>query len=98
MKWNLNKFEELLGDYEDREVVEWMRYGWPTGWLPTLPKPATSGANHKGATDHPQVLLDYIAKEQGHGAVMGPYDRIPFHSKVAITPLSMRPKKDSSER
>ena len=30
-KWNLEVFETLLQGYEDQEVVEWMRFGWPTG-------------------------------------------------------------------
>ena len=26
-QWNLEKFEELLENYDDKEVVEWIRYG-----------------------------------------------------------------------
>ena len=97
-KWNLDKFEELLEGYEDQEVVEWMRFGWPSGRLPTLPEPTITYMNHKGAEEHPQALLNYIRKEQAHGAVMGPFNRIPFPNKVGISPLSTRPKKDSEER
>ena len=77
-KWNLERFTELLGDYEDRDIVEWIRYGWPTGRLPTLPDPSVSTKNHKGATEHTKALYKYIEKEQVHGAVMGPYKAIPF--------------------
>ena len=97
-KWNLDKFGELLRDYHDKEVVEWIRYGWPTGRLPTLPEPEINHKNHKGARDHPEALKAYISKEARHGAIMGPFTRIPFQSKVGISPLSTRPKKDSSER
>ena len=97
-KWNLELFQELLVEYEDREVVEWIRYGWPTGRLPTLPDPAISGTNHKGATDYPMALSKYIQKEQSHGAVMGPFQKIPFPKKVGIAPLSTRPKKESDDR
>ena len=93
-KWNLDKFEELLQDYDDKEVVEWMWYGWPTGRLPTLPEPHIS---NKGATDHPSALQNYIAKEASHQAVMGPFLKTPFQSKIGISPLSSRPKKDSME-
>ena len=41
-KWNLQLMEDLLRDYEDNEVVEWMRYGWPSGRLPTLGEPEHS--------------------------------------------------------
>ena len=97
-KWNLDKFEELLHDYEDKEVVEWLRYGWPTGRLPTLPDPAISNMNHKGATNHPQALDKYNKKELAHEAVMGPYSRIPFRKKVGVSPLSTRSKKGSKDR
>ena len=97
-KWNLDRFAELLTEYKDNEVVEGMRYGWPTGRLPTLPDPGLSYRNHKGATEYPQALEKYIDKEKKHGAVMGPYPRIPFQSKVVISPLSTRPKKDSEDR
>ena len=97
-KWNLDKFEELLKDYDDKQVVERIRYGWPTGRLPTLPEPKKCNKNHKGATDHPQALQKYIRKEAEHGAIMGPYNKIPFIPKVGISPLSTRPKKDSEEQ
>ena len=31
IRWNLDKFDEWLQGYKDREVVEWIRYGWPAG-------------------------------------------------------------------
>ena len=92
-RWNLELLEELLIDYEDKEVVEWIKFGWPVGRLPTLQEPAITNKNHKGATEHPQALRQYIHKEQAHGAIMGPFNRIPFQSKVGISPLSTRPKK-----
>ena len=96
-KWNLEVFQEKLKDYEDKEVVEWLTYGWPAGRLPSLADPAITASNHKGATEHPEALNNYIIKEQKHGAVMGPYESIPFQGKVGISPLSSRPKKDSQE-
>ena len=96
-KWDLDLFSRLLENYEDREVVQWMRYGWPSGRLPSLGNTGTSNKNHKGATDHPEALRKYIKKEAAQGAVMGPYDKIPFTSKVGISPLSTRPKRESTE-
>ena len=63
-----------------------------------MENPAISAKNHKGATDHVEALNQYIAKEQSKGAVKGPFNRIPFQSKVGISPLSTRPKKGSQER
>ena len=97
-KWNLELLESLLTDYDDKEIVEWLRYGWPTGRLPGLAEPKIWGKNHKGAEEFPQALQAYIAKESQHGAIMGPYDKIPFQGKVGISPLSTRAKKNSQER
>ena len=97
-KWNLELLQELLMGYEDKEVVEWLRYGWPTGRLPGMQEPKIWGKNHEGAEDHPEALRAYIKKELGKGAIMGPYKKIPFQGKVGISPLSTRAKKCSQER
>ena len=97
-KWDIQLLGKLLEDYEDKEVVEWLKYGWPTGRLPTMTPPHKSAKNHKGATEFPQDMIKYISKEIQHGAVMGPYNKIPFESTVGISPLSSRPKKGSSDR
>ena len=92
-KWNLQLLQELLEGYEDQEVTEWLKYGWPIGRLPTLPPPQLSYKNQKGAQEHPEALEKYIQKEQSHGAIMGPYKNIPFHSKVGISPPAQGPRK-----
>ena len=79
-------------------MIEWMRYGWPSGRLPTLAEPRHCGENHKGATDHPEALRKYIHKEMAQGAVMGPYSKIPLQGKAGISPLSSRPKKGTDDR
>ena len=96
--WNIELLEELLQDYHDKEIVEWIRFGWPTGRLPTLPNPQLNYSNHKGAVEHPEALKKYIKKEKEKGAVMGPYNNIPFNSKVGISPFSTRAKKHSQDR
>ena len=96
--WNLEVFQQRLQGYEDAEVIEWLKYGWPTGRLPTIQSPVVNRKNHKGATDYPEHLQAYIQKEARYGAVMGPFKKIPFKDKVGISPLSTRPKKGSKER
>ena len=97
-KWNLELMETWLQDYEDKEVVQWLKYGWPTGRLPTAGPPSICGKNHKGATDFPEQLSRYIRKEMDHGAVMGPFQKIPFGDNIGISPLSTRAKKGSTDR
>ena len=73
--WNVELLDSLLVEYHNRDIVEWIRYGWPSGRLPTLPQPIWTHKNHKGATDFPQHLDKYIHKEKTYNAVMGPYDK-----------------------
>ena len=89
--WNVQLFRSLLINYEDKEVVEWLQYGWPIGRLPTLEDPAISKKNHRGAMDHPEHLQRYIRKEAKYQAVTWPYKDIPFSGKVGIPALSTRP-------
>ena len=81
-------------NYHDQEVVEWMRYGWPMGRLPTMKSPAVTLKNHKGAVEHPEAL------EKAASAILGPFSKIPFKptDKVGISPISTRPKKHSKDR
>ena len=92
-KWNLQRFAELSTQYEDKEVVEWMKYGWPSGRLPTLGPPAKMFKNQKGATDYLAALKKYIRKELEKGAVLGPFQKIPFKEKVGISPISTQAQK-----
>ena len=96
--WNLEKMEQYLEKYHDKEVVQWLRYGWPTGRIPGWENPKINNKNHKGPTGHPGVVKKYIEKEIQKGAVMGPYHKIPFASRVGISPISTRPKKGTEER
>ena len=99
-KWNLQLLDQLLAEYTDRDIIEWIKYGWPSGCLPSLTQPGHAKDNHTGANQYPEALHKYIQKEAKHGAIMGPYDKIPFttRSKVGISPLSTRPKKESLDR
>ena len=80
-------------------------YNRPEGCHKTSPHPVWFGSgssavkfNHKGANEHPEQLRKYINKELHHGAVMGPYKKIPFMGSSGISPLSTRPKKGSPDR
>ena len=98
--WNLNLMWDLLTGYEDQEVCEWLKFGWPSGRLPTFMRPTINNKNHKSADEYPEALNDYIHKEKGHNAIFGPFDTIPFEERIitAISPLSTRAKKNSQER
>lgn len=94
-KWNFQALESLLQDYEDKEIIEYLKYGWPIGHdgrstNTSIPK------NQKGALEHPEALRTYIEKEKKHNAVAGGFDAPPF-KKAKISPLDTRKKRDSED-
>ena len=96
--WNLDLLDKLLADYEDKEVVEFLRYGWPMsrGKFPlTLPD---AKINHKGAYACHDEVTRYIQKENQHNTLIGPFKRNPFGPLSASSPLAAIPKKDSEEK
>ena len=95
--WKLDKFQELLEGYEDMEIIEWLKYGWPIGRSYGAPDPESTFKNHKGALDHPQFVNKYIHRELGYGALLGPFKNSPFSTRWAISPISTRPKRQNPD-
>ena len=95
--WNFELLSSLLADYPDKDVIECLRYGWPLDRDDNAPL-EMGGVNHKGATEYPEHIDKYIQKEIGLGAIIGPFDAIPFTGQVGISPLSTREKRDSNSR
>ena len=94
--WNCQLLSDLLVDYHDSEILDLIVYGWPVECDDNIPL-ELGGHNHKGATEFDEVIDAYIEKEKQMGAVLGPFESIPFQGPVAISPLSTQPKRDSQE-
>ena len=94
---NIGLWHELITGYQDTEVVDFLTYGWPLGYVKeTLP--VTAVKNHKSALQFSGHIDDYIQKELSYGAIIGPFEENPFDIPLAFSPLSSVPKKDSVER
>ena len=64
-KWNLERLEQLLQGYEDKEIIEWIRFGWPTGRLPTLPPPAQTFKKSQRGDRSPRITTEiYQQRDQ----------------------------------
>lgn len=96
-RWNFNLLNSLVTSVHDREVVGFLRYGWPLNRELDVPLSLTL-RNHKGATDYKEAVTSYIEKELSLGALVGPLARVPWDTRVAISPMTTRPKKRSSKR
>ena len=94
--WKLENMEKLLGDYEAREVIEWLRYSFTIS-REEDPDPMPAQCNHKGAVQLPQVIDDYVTNEVKLGVAMGPFNIPPFLNRIGVSPLSTRPKRDSNK-
>ena len=64
--WDLNLLENLLADYEDKLVVDFLRYRWPMSRsiLPLTNRSAK--INHKGTLDFPDAINHYLATEHSN--------------------------------
>lgn len=93
----IEKWREYLEDYEDRQICDFLAYGWPINY--TREKiPKTTNVNHKSALDHKEHIEAFITKECALGAMIGPFSEPPFQPWCQISPLLTRPKKESNKR
>ena len=95
--WNLARLEILLQDYADRQVVEFLRYGWPANRLPSMPALTQNSRNHNSAILFPNFIRNYINKQLRLNHIVGPFQVSPF-ARTGISPLSTRPKKEVGSR
>ena len=92
-QWNLTLMEQLAQSVSDREVVEFMRYGWSLNHDGR--EVSVSMFNHASATRYPQNMNEYIRNEHRLGCLFGPFVTLPWKDQVAVSPMSTRPKKGS---
>ena len=96
--WNIPFLEAWLRDYEDFEVVEWIKFGFSVSRDDSAPDPTPTNINHKGANEFPEAIDEYLSNEIKLGSTMGPFDIPPFVTRIGISPLSSREKKNSGKR
>lgn len=97
-KMNLTLWDSLLENYHDREVIEWLKFGWPIGVPLDAPEPVSILTNHKGATSNPTDIDEYFQTEIAAGASIGPFLGVPHKNRIAIAPLNTRDKRNSSQK
>ena len=85
-----------MENYEDKVVVEYLKYGWPLNFVSKLP-PLSDLHNHKGARDHAHAVNAFIKNEVAYGRIFGPFVTPPFDT-FFTSPLNTVPKSDSDER
>ena len=95
--WNLDKLEKFLHTYNDKEIVDYLRNGFPisqyeTTGLTSIPN------NWLGANLNFNSVQQYFRVELENRAVLGPFARNPFDHDTFYSPINTRDKKDSSKK
>ena len=94
--WNVRLMDALATFTSDREVVQFLCFGWPLNHDGS--ETVCSYFNHPSAVRYSSQVTEYICTEIGFGCLLGPFLTSPWREHVACSPLSTRPKKDSSKR
>lgn len=98
-RWNTDLLQTWLHEYEDKQVAEFIKYGWPIDRDPNLALPNAQGRNHKGALDYPEDVDLHIQEEISFGAIVGGFKEQPFGKfGFATSPINTRPKRTSNKR
>ena len=91
--WNLKLMEQLAGSVADREVVQFMTYGWPLNHDGR--QVSVTLHSHVSACWYLEAMDQYFMKKQKLGCLLGPFASLPWMTLVAVSPMSTRPKKES---
>ena len=90
--WDLDLLESLLGDYDEKLIVDFLRYGWPMS-RSILPLTNSSAkVNHKGALEFLDAINHYLATEHSNNMLLGPSFTNPLPDRTASSPLNLVPK------
>jgi hypothetical protein len=87
---NIEAWEQLLKTYPDRDLVQFLKFGWPINYCSEeIPWPTWN--NHKSARDFPEHIKSYIDTELAAGTLMGPFPTPPFHPWSHCNPMMTAP-------
>ena len=96
---NLPWLHERLKDFEDKQVFEFFKYGWPVGAIGLISQSQECfPRNHNSALDHPGDIDKFIRKGLDSHSIIGPFDSNPFNCPIGVSPLGTVEKSDSVDR
>ena len=102
---NIDFFQFMLTDYEDKEICRFLKYGFPLGIdyaNPDLdlilkdyrsPKEIATVTNHMGAVNFPSDIDKYLIQELQKSAITGPFHVNLFCHEIVLSPLNSVPKR-----
>ena len=96
--WKFDYLYEQLVDYNDQQVIQLLRFGFPLEFDHQVQYTSHILPNHKGATMYPDEMDAYIHKELTKGTMIGPFNQNPFGKRAKFSPMNTREKRDSTDR
>ena len=93
----INMWEDLLLDYHDKIVVEFLKHGWPINYSASQ-SPHSTMRNHPSALAFPDHVRHYIQTKLSFGAIAGSFSTNPLQKPLVCSPVQTVPKSGSSKR
>ena len=97
-RFNIPLWRELLNDYSDQLICEFLEFGFPLDFDKSVVLCTDERRNHKGSRQYPEFVNDYLGKEVQNSRIAGPFKRNPLSVPIMVSPLNTVPKASSDER
>ena len=97
-KFNIPLWRELLDDYPDKVVCDFLEFGFPLDFDKSVDLRTDERRNHKGARDHPEFIDQYLRNETKRSRIAGPFKHNPLSRPIMVSPLNTVPKSSVDER
>ena len=88
---NIEAWERLLINFPNTRLLDYLSFCFPLSLFNHESLGNREVANHFSALQHPKAVTEYLHKEADLGAILGPFDNIPYH-EFHCSPLLTRPK------
>ena len=96
-KLNMPYWREMLVNYHDTDLCEFLEFGWPLGLDPSVPLKSTL-KNHPSSWQFAEEMDKFLVKQINSAALSGPFVINPFSSLICVSPMMTVPKKPSGRR
>lgn len=96
--WNIPLLESLLVHDHDKEIADWLQFGWLINISPHVTGLSQTKYTHSRATAIPELLEVYLEKEKAHGTLMGLVHEHPFGELAALSLLNTQPHPGEPDR
>ena len=88
---NIKAWDQHLMDYPDKHILQYLKFGFPLSLNDKTRLNSQHVTNHYSALAYPEAVTEYLLKEVGLGAMLGPFDTIDS-TDIHCSPLLTRPK------